>query len=68
MIFRCDFLVTDDFDAVMAIIDADMLKNDTEMLSEVNSVIENLPSAKDSTLDNITTIFAPKFTYQNEDY
>ena len=43
-----DFLVADDFDAVMAIIDADMLENDTEMLSEVNSVVGNLPSAKNS--------------------
>ena len=43
-----DFLVADDFDAIMAIIDADMLENDTEMLSEVNSVVENLPSAKNS--------------------
>ena len=33
-----NFLVADDFDAVMAIIDADMLENDTE----------NLPSAKNS--------------------
>ena len=43
-----DFLVADDFDAVMAIIHADMLENDTEMLSEVNSVAENLLSAKNS--------------------
>ena len=32
----------------MAIIDADMLENNTEMLSEVNSVVKNLPSAKNS--------------------
>ena len=32
----------------MAIIDADMLENDTEMLSELNSVVENLPWAKNS--------------------
>ena len=43
-----DFLVADNFDAVMAIIDADMLENDTETLSEVNSVVENLPSEKKS--------------------
>ena len=43
-----DILVADDFDAVMAIIDADMLENDIEILSEVNSVVENLPSAKNS--------------------
>ena len=43
-----DILVADDFDAVMAIIDADMLENDTEILSEVNSVVENLPLAKNS--------------------
>ena len=42
------FLVADDFDAVMAIIHADMLENDTEMLSEINSVVENLPLAKNS--------------------
>ena len=29
-----DFLVADNIDAIMAIIDADMLKNDTKMLSE----------------------------------
>ena len=42
------FLVADNFDSVMTIIDANMLENDTEMLSEVNSVIKNLPSAKNS--------------------
>ena len=42
------FLVADDFDAVMAIIDADMLENDSEMLSEINSVEGNLPLAKNS--------------------
>ena len=46
--YGSEFLVAEDFDAVMAIIDADMLENDTEMLSEVNSVVENLPSAKNS--------------------
>ena len=43
-----DFLVEVDFDALMATIDADMFENDTKMLSEVNSVVENLPSAKNS--------------------
>ena len=43
-----DFLVEDDFDALMATIDAEMFENDTKMLSEVNSVVENLPSAKNS--------------------
>ena len=43
-----DFLVADDFDAIMAIIDADMLENNTVMLLEVNSVVENLPSASNS--------------------
>ena len=43
-----DFLVADDFDAVMAVIDVAMLENDAEMLSEVNSVLKNLPSAKKS--------------------
>ena len=42
------FLETDDFDAVMAINDADKLENDTEVLSEINSVDENLPLAKNS--------------------
>ena len=32
----------------MAIINADMLENESEMLSEVNPVVENLPSAKNS--------------------
>ena len=43
-----DFLEADDFDVVMAIIDADMLENNSEMLSEVNSTVQNLPSAKNS--------------------
>ena len=43
-----DFLVADDFDAVMAMIDADMLENDKGMLSDLYSVLENLPSAKNS--------------------
>ena len=43
-----DFLVADDFDGIMAIIDEDMLENSTEMLSEVNSVVKNLPSVKKS--------------------
>ena len=41
-----DFPVADDFDAVMAIFDVDVLESDIEMLSDVNSVVENLPSAK----------------------
>ena len=43
-----DFLVEDDFDTVMAITDADILENNIEMLSDVNSVVENLPSTKNS--------------------
>ena len=43
-----DFLVADDFDAVMGIIGADMLENDTVMSSKVNFVVENLLSAKKS--------------------
>ena len=35
-----DFLVADDFDAVIARIDADMLENNIEMLPEVNSVVK----------------------------
>ena len=33
------FLVADNFESFMTIIYANMLENDTEMLSEVNSVI-----------------------------
>ena len=36
--FGSDFSVANDFDVVMAIIDADMLQNDTEIISEINSV------------------------------
>ena len=43
-----DFLVADNFDAAMAVIDAEMLENNAEMLLELNSVIKNLPSAKKS--------------------
>ena len=42
-----DFLVADDFDAFMAIIDVDMLENDRNVI-RVNSVVKNLPSAKNS--------------------
>ena len=43
-----NFLIADDFDGVMAVIDADMLENDAEMLSEVNYVVKNLPSTNKS--------------------
>ena len=43
-----EFVVADDFDVVMPITNTDILKNDTEMLSEVNSAVKNLPSAKKS--------------------
>ena len=43
-----DFLVADDFDTVMTVIDANILENNAERLSEVNSVVKNLPSAKKS--------------------
>lgn len=43
-----NFLVTDDFDVVMAAIDANILEKDTELLLEVNSVVKNLPSTKKS--------------------
>ena len=46
--FGSDFSVANDFDVVMAIIDSDMLQNDTEIISEVNSVVENLTSAHNS--------------------
>ena len=32
----------------MAIIDADILENESEMLSEINPVVENLPSGRNS--------------------
>ena len=51
-----DFLVADDFDAVMAMIDADMLENDTEMLSDLYSVVENLPSANTEMLSDLYSI------------
>ena len=35
-----DFLVTDDIDGILTIIAADMLENNTEILSEVNSIVE----------------------------
>ena len=41
-----EFLVADDFDVVMPITNTDILKNDTKILSEVNSAVKNLPSAK----------------------
>ena len=43
-----DFLVADDFDAAMEVIDANILQNNVERLSEVNYVVKNLPSAKKS--------------------
>ena len=43
-----EFVVADEFDVVMLITNTDILKNDTEMLSEVNSAVKNLPSAKKS--------------------
>ena len=41
--FCSDFVMTVDFDAVMAIIDAVMLENKTKMSSKVHSVVKNLP-------------------------
>ena len=38
-----DFLYEDDFDAVLAIIDAGMLENDENMASERVTCIKNLP-------------------------
>lgn len=59
-----DFLVADNFDAAMAVIDADMLEKDAEMLSELYSVIKTYHQQRN--LDTITVIFAPKFAYQIE--
>ena len=39
-----DFLYEDDLDAVLAIIDADMIENDADMESEIVTRIKNLPS------------------------
>ena len=46
--FCSDFVLTVDFDAVMAITDAVMLENKPKMSSKVNSVVKNLPWAKKS--------------------
>ena len=43
-----DFVVADDLDSVIAIIDAGLLQSDTEMLLDVNSFVENLPFGKKS--------------------
>ena len=43
-----DFLYEDDFDAVMAIIDADFLQNDDDFNAEVEQAVKNIPSAKES--------------------
>ena len=43
-----DFLYEDDFDAVMAIIDADLFENDEDFSAEVKDTIKNIPCAKDS--------------------
>ena len=39
-----NFLYKDDFDAIIAVIDADMLQNDEESNLEINSCIKNIPS------------------------
>ena len=41
-----DFLYEDDFDAVLAIIDSDFLDNDEEFESDLNTVIEKIPSSE----------------------
>ena len=56
-----DFIVAHDFDAVMAIIDADILENVTEILSEVHLLLKTYHQQR--TLDNINVLFAPKFAY-----
>ena len=58
--YGSDFLVADDFDAVMAIVAADMLENDTEMLSEIQL---SKTYYQRRNLD-ITVLFAPKLAYQ----
>ena len=44
-----DFLYEDDFDAILAIIDADFLENDVELNAEIEEAVKNIPSVKDST-------------------
>ena len=39
-----NFLYKDDFDAIIAVIDADILQNDEESNLEINSCIKNIPS------------------------
>ena len=39
-----EFLYEDDFDAVLAVTDADMFENDADMVSEIVTCIKNLPS------------------------
>ena len=41
-----EFLYEDDFDAVLAVTDADMFENDADMVSEIVTCIKNLPSRK----------------------
>ena len=55
-----DFLYEDAFDAIMAVLDADMLQNDEELKWNINSCIKNTPSKKKSSFqcefcDNIST-------------
>ena len=60
----CHFLVADDFDAFMSIIDTDMLENNTEMLSEVNSVVENLYLSKSGLSRHVKSKKSRKFSTQ----
>ena len=39
-----EFLYEDDFDAVLAVTDADMFENDADMVSEIVTCIKNLSS------------------------
>ena len=40
-----DYFYGDDYDAIIACIDSDMLENDDEMKAEVNECLENMPTA-----------------------
>ena len=60
-----DFLVPDDFEVVNGRADVDMLKSDTEMLSEVNLLSKTCYQRRNP--DNITVIFAPKCAFQSQD-
>ena len=60
-----DFLYEDDFDAVLAIIDAGMLENDENMASERVTCIKNLPCRENCLL---SASFIQKVVYSKHVY